>query len=138
MRSGRSTVLMSAARELFRRNMDVNPGSLDATVTYLQLLGYMNDWDVLEHAADSALARFPKETGFLEMKNVACYNKNDYQGIIDNFIRVNADKTISLTQCCSVAGLGPAAIPEVVEALKRVNPKGTVKENRRRDGSYDE
>ena len=31
-----------------------------------------------------------------------------YQGIIDNFIRVNADKTISLTQCCSVAGLGPA------------------------------
>ena len=59
-----------------------------------------------------------------------------YEGMIQNFIKVNADKTISLTNCCSVAGLGPAAIPEVVEALKRINPKGTVKENRRRDGSF--
>ena len=34
-----------------------------------------------------------------------------YKGIINNFIRVNEDKTISLTQCCSVAGLGPAEHP---------------------------
>ena len=60
-----------------------------------------------------------------------------YQGIIDNFIRVNADKTISLTQCCSVAGLGPAATPEVEAALKKINPKGSVKENSKRDGSFD-
>ena len=59
-----------------------------------------------------------------------------YNGMIKNFIKVNPDKTISLTNCCAVAGLGPAAIPEVVEALKRINPKGTVKENRRRDGSF--
>ncbi len=59
-----------------------------------------------------------------------------YRGIINNFIRVNEDKTISLTQCCAVAGLGPAATPQVVEAMKRVNPKGSVKENKRRDGSY--
>ncbi|MBR1394031.1 MAG: glycoside hydrolase family 88 protein [Prevotella sp.] len=60
-----------------------------------------------------------------------------YRGMINNFIKVNADKTISLTNCCSVAGLGPAATPEVEAALKTVNPKGTVKENRRRDGGYD-
>ena len=60
-----------------------------------------------------------------------------YKGIINNFIRVNADKTISLTNCCSVAGLGPAATDEVIAAMKKVNPKGSVKENRRRDGSYD-
>ena len=60
-----------------------------------------------------------------------------YKGIINNFIRVNADKTISLTNCCSVAGLGPAATPEVEAAMKKVNPKGSVKENKRRDGSYD-
>ena len=60
-----------------------------------------------------------------------------YKGIINNFIRVNADKTISLTNCCSVAGLGPAATPEVEAAMKKVNPKGSVKENRRRNGSYD-
>ncbi len=59
-----------------------------------------------------------------------------YRGIINNFIRVHDDKTISLTRCCAVAGLGPAATPEVESALKKVNPKGTVKENKRRDGSY--
>ena len=59
-----------------------------------------------------------------------------YRGIFNNFIRVNDDKTISLTQCCAVAGLGPAATPQVIEAMKRVNPKGSVKENKRRDGSY--
>ena len=59
-----------------------------------------------------------------------------YQGIIKNFIRVNADKTISLTQCCEVAGLGPAATPQVIAAMKKINPKGNVKENKRRDGGY--
>ena len=59
-----------------------------------------------------------------------------YKGIINNFIRVNADKTISLTNCCAVAGLGPAVTPEVEAAMKKINPKGSVKENKRRDGSY--
>lgn len=47
-----------------------------------------------------------------------------YKGIINNFIRINPDSTISLTQCCSVAGLGPGAGPYVK------------KPNLRRDGSY--
>ena len=59
-----------------------------------------------------------------------------YKGLIKNMIRVNADKTISLPNCCSVAGLGPAATPQVIEAMKKINPKGSVKENKRRDGSY--
>ena len=59
-----------------------------------------------------------------------------YKGIINNFIKVNEDKTISLTNCCSVAGLGPAATDEVIAAMKKVNPKGSVKENKRRDGGY--
>ena len=60
-----------------------------------------------------------------------------YKGIIKNFIKVHPDKTISLTNCCAVAGLGPAATPEVEAALKKVNPNGSVKENRKRDGSFD-
>ena len=40
-----------------------------------------------------------------------------YRGIIRTFIRINEDQTISLTNCCSVAGLGP-------------------KNNPKRDGSY--
>lgn len=54
-----------------------------------------------------------------------------YQGIINNFIRVNADKTISLTNCCSVAGLGPGLSEKVLQAAPKV------KENKRRDGSYE-
>lgn len=48
-----------------------------------------------------------------------------YLGIIKEFIKVNADKTISLTKCCSVSGLGPAPGPYVK------------KPNFRRDGSFD-
>ena len=59
-----------------------------------------------------------------------------YKGIINKFIKVHPDKTISLTECCSVAGLGPAETPEVIAAMKKINPKGSVKENRRRDGCY--
>ncbi|MBO4451640.1 MAG: glycoside hydrolase family 88 protein [Bacteroidaceae bacterium] len=60
-----------------------------------------------------------------------------YKGILRHFIRINADQTISLTQCCSVAGLGPAATPDVKEAMQQYNPQGTLNENRRRDGSYE-
>ena len=55
-----------------------------------------------------------------------------YKSMIEKFIQIHADKTISLTQCCEVAGLGPAVTPEVESAMKRINPKGSVKENRRR------
>ena len=59
-----------------------------------------------------------------------------YKGIIKNFIKVHPNKTISLTNCCSVAGLGPAVTPEVEAAMKKINPKGSVNENTKRDGSY--
>lgn len=47
-----------------------------------------------------------------------------YRGMINNFVRINEDKTISLTNCCAVAGLGPGPGPYVK------------KPNYRRDGSY--
>ena len=59
-----------------------------------------------------------------------------YRGIVNNFIRVNQDKTISLTNCCAVAGLGPGISPQVEAALKSINPKAKAKESRNRDGSY--
>lgn len=54
-----------------------------------------------------------------------------YKGIINHFVRVNADHTLSLTRCCSVAGLGPGISPQVLKAAP------DVKENLRRDGSFD-
>lgn len=53
-----------------------------------------------------------------------------YRGIINHFIRVNEDQTISLTNCCSVAGLGPGISEKVLKAAPNV------KENKRRDGSF--
>ena len=40
------------------------------------------------------------------------------------------------TAAVSVAGLGPAATPEVEAAMKKINPKGSVNETTKRDGSY--
>ncbi len=54
-----------------------------------------------------------------------------YRGIINNFIKVNPDSTISLTKCCAVAGLGPG----MSDAVKKVAPK--LKPNLRRDGSFE-
>ena len=48
-----------------------------------------------------------------------------YEGIIKKFIRINPDKTISLTDCCSVSGLGPGPGPYVKTP------------NFKRDGSFD-
>ncbi len=78
------------AKTLLKKNMDTHPGSLEAAASYVQLIGYMSDWEGLIQASDSALARFPKETAFMEMKNVALYNKKDWQGIIDNCRRMIA------------------------------------------------
>ena len=54
-----------------------------------------------------------------------------YKGILDTFVKVNADKTISLTRCCEVSGLGPGMSAKVQNAAPKV------KENRRRDGSFE-
>ena len=83
-----STDRQDKAKSLLHRNMTLHPESLDAAATYIQLLGYRKEWDALDSACDSALTRFPKETVFLEMKNVACYNRKDWQGIIDNNLRI--------------------------------------------------
>lgn len=53
-----------------------------------------------------------------------------YKGIIKTFVREDADGTISLMNCCAVAGLGPG----ISDAVLKAAPK--VKENKRRDGSY--
>jgi rhamnogalacturonyl hydrolase YesR len=53
-----------------------------------------------------------------------------YKNIIREFIRINPDRTISLTRCNAVSGLGPGLSDKVLKAAPKV------KENRKRDGSY--
>lgn len=67
----------------------------------------------------SRLAAGVKEYPLCEAAKKAGADKMDfreagvkaYNGIINNFIKVNDDKTISLTRCCSVSGLGPEKSP---------------------------
>ena len=63
--------------------------------------------------------------GYLTDEKFQKAGAKGYNGIIKNFIRVNADSTISLTRCCEVSGLGPGPGPYVK------------KPNYRRDGSFD-
>lgn len=79
-----STERPSKAKALMRRNMILHPESPYIAGQYIQMLAYHKDWEEMETTCDSALARFPEETVFLDMKNVVCYNKKDWQGIIDN------------------------------------------------------
>ncbi|MBR4755401.1 MAG: tetratricopeptide repeat protein [Bacteroidales bacterium] len=80
----------SKARSLLHRNMVLNPESLDAAASYVQLLGYQSDWKALSAAADSAFARFPREAMFLDMKNVALYNEKDWNGVIETCRKIIA------------------------------------------------
>ena len=104
-----STERRDKAKSLLHRNMTLHPESLDATATYIQLLGYQKDWDALESACDSALSRFPKETVFLEMKNVSCYNRKDWQGIIDNNLRIillaQGDTSVTIPALSSIGDM---------------------------------
>lgn len=50
-----------------------------------------------------------------------------YKGILNEFVRINQDLTISLTRCCEVSGLGPGKGPYVPDN----------KVNLRRDGSFE-
>ncbi len=83
-----STERPSKAKALMRKNMILHPESPYITGQYIQMLAYYKDWNEMESSCDSALARFPEETVFLDMKNVVCYNKKDWQGIIDNNRRI--------------------------------------------------
>ncbi len=104
-----STERQDKAQSLLHRNMSLHPESLGATATYIQLLGYRKDWDALERNCDSALVRFPKETSFLEMKNVACYNRKDWQGIIDNNKRIieiaQGDTSVTIPALSSIGDM---------------------------------
>ena len=104
-----STERVDKAKELLRKNMTLYPESLGATATYVQLLGLQKDWDALDIACDSALVRFPKETSFLDMKNVSCYNRKDWQGIIDNNRKIiemaQGDTSITIPALSSIGDM---------------------------------
>ena len=85
-----ATGRMAESAAYFRRNMEVAPESLPAAATYVQIQSSLGNWDEIIEATEQSYARFPEQTAFLEMQNVAYYNKKDYKAVLANGERMLA------------------------------------------------
>lgn len=97
------------------------------TGVWYDLLDVKSDKNYLESTASSMFAYVLLKgyrKGYLSEEYLKAGVKA-YNGILKQFIKVNADKTISLTRCCAVSGLGPGPGPYVK------------KPNYKRDGSFE-
>ena len=97
------------------------------TGVWYDVLDVKSDKNYLESTASSMFAYVLLKgyrKGYLSEEYLKAGVKA-YNGILKQFIKVNADKTISLTRCCAVSGLGPGPGPYVR------------KPNYKRDGSFE-
>lgn len=97
------------------------------TGVWYDVLDVKSDKNYLESTASSMFAYVLLKgyrKGYLSEEYLKAGVKA-YNGILKQFIKVNADKTISLTCCCAVSGLGPGPGPYVK------------KPNYKRDGSFE-
>ena len=97
------------------------------TGVWYDVLDMKSDKNYLESTASSMFAYVLLKgyrKGYLSEEYLKAGVKA-YNGILKQFIKVNADKTISLTRCCAVSGLGPGPGPYVK------------KPNYKRDGSFE-
>ncbi len=97
------------------------------TGVWYDVLDVKSDKNYLESTASSMFAYVLLKgyrKGYLSEEYLKAGVKA-YNGILEQFIKVNADKTISLTRCCAVSGLGPGPGPYVK------------KPNYKRDGSFE-
>ncbi len=97
------------------------------TGVWYDVLDVKSDKNYLESTASSMFAYVLLKgyrKGYLSEEYLKAGVKA-YNGILKQFIKVNTDKTISLTRCCAVSGLGPGPGPYVK------------KPNYKRDGSFE-
>ena len=97
------------------------------TGVWYDVLDVKSDKNYLESTASSMFAYVLLKgyrKGYLSEEYLKAGVKA-YNGILKQFIKVNADKSISLTRCCAVSGLGPGPGPYVK------------KPNYKRDGSFE-
>lgn len=115
--------------DLFRKAMTAIVKCQDAkTGVWYDVLDVQDERNYLESTASSMFTYCLLKgyrLGYLD-KSFCDAGVKGYNGILKQFIRVNPDKTISLTRCCEVSGLGPGKGPYVPEN----------KVNLRRDGSF--
>ena len=73
---------------MFLKNAELDTTSVAAAATYVQVLATMEDWDAVVSESERMYARFPKELAFVEMINVAEYNRKNYAAVISNCERI--------------------------------------------------
>lgn len=83
-----ATGRVGEAANIFKKNMEVNAESVQATGMYLQMLAYSSQWKELAKESTEAFERFPKVPDFLELANTGYYNLKDYKSIISNCERI--------------------------------------------------
>ncbi|MBO4585293.1 MAG: tetratricopeptide repeat protein [Bacteroidales bacterium] len=125
-----TTGRQEAAGVWFLNAAKLYPESKSLTVTAIQYLGLMNNWEALKEYSIAAFDRF-HEMAFLEYANIANYNLKDYDAIIGNcrFIVTNypADKELCLAAWSSMGdayhekGQAKDAYKAYEKALK-INP----------------
>ena len=76
------------AAAMFLKNAELDTTSVAAAATYVQVLASMEDWDAVVSESERMYARFPKELAFVEMINVAEYNRKNYAAVISNSERI--------------------------------------------------
>lgn len=95
------------AKALARKNIECNPESTRARISYLQMLGSIQDWDGILSESSKAIKDFPDETTFYELDSYARYNKGDYRGVItdsENIILHSQGDTSRILPALSTMG----------------------------------
>ena len=69
---------------MFQRNKEAHPDLPSAHVSFIQALAYNERWGDALASCDEAIAHFPDEKAFYELKNAAYYNLKDYDALIAN------------------------------------------------------
>lgn len=85
----------------------------EATGTWYDVMDVKDNRNYLESTATAMFAYVllkGARMGYLD-NSFRGAGMKAYNGIINNFIEVNPDRTISLTRCCAVSGLGPEKNP---------------------------
>lgn len=78
-----STDRRDMSKTYFRKNVEINPGNIQASADFVEFLMYAEDWEALSEEGRNAFERFPYETAFLEMASVGDYNLGEYDKVLD-------------------------------------------------------
>lgn len=122
------------AKALARKNIECNPESARARISYLQMLGSLKDWDGIISESSRAIKDFPGETAFYELDSYARFNKEDYRGVItdsENIIRLAMGDTSKILPALSTMGDMYHQLGEnkkaysIYEKVLKIDPKHT-------------